>query len=183
MKKQLLVLAGLSTLLLSGCFPKTASVSIDPDSQETLSFDLPSQPVSESSEQTPDSQGSGGEETSQGSGDTTSQAPSGEKKKIKIQFHVDSKSAEGVAYKKRVDAFNTQYKDKYVVTAIFKARTQGGADYEQQLIAQKMDGTLPDIITFDAPNCASYAKAELLYPLTNIYPDSQILELFKVPTS
>ena len=91
------------------------------------------------------------------------------RKKIKIQFHVDSKSAEGIAYKKRVDAFNTQYSDKYVVSATFKARTEGGADYEQQLIAQQMEGSLPDIITFDAPNCASYAESGLLYNLTSSF--------------
>ncbi|MCF0113239.1 MAG: hypothetical protein HUJ60_04620, partial [Bacilli bacterium] len=44
---------------------------------------------------------------------------------IKIMFHVDSKSAEGIAYKKRVDEFNKQYKDKYKAAATFKARTAG----------------------------------------------------------
>ena len=95
------------------------------------------------------------------------------RKKIKIQFHVDKSSAEGVAYKKRVDAFNTQYSDKYVVSAAFKARTQGGADYEEQLISQKIAGDLPDIITFDAPNCASYAKSELLYNLNKALSEEE----------
>ena len=34
-------------------------------------------------------------------------------KNLKIMFHVDAKSAEGQAYKKRIDAFNTAYKDMH----------------------------------------------------------------------
>ena len=152
MKKQCLLLTGIACLMLSGCqalFPEDSVVSVG-DSEVVDSFDAASEDPNVSSK----------------AADTDETG----KKKIKIQFHVDSKSAEGIAYKKRVDAFNTQYKDQYVATAIFKTRTQGGADYEQQLIAQKMEGTLPDIITFDAPNCASYAKSDILYNLTNIYP-------------
>ena len=152
MKKQCLLLTGIACLMLSGCqalFPEDSVASVG-DSEVVDSFDAASEDPNVSSK----------------AADTDETG----KKKIKIQFHVDSKSAEGIAYKKRVDAFNTQYKDQYVATAIFKTRTQGGADYEQQLIAQKMEGTLPDIITFDAPNCASYAKSDILYNLTNIYP-------------
>lgn len=87
---------------------------------------------------------------------------------VKILFHVDSKSAEGMAYKRRIDAFNAEYSSRGIrAAATFKARTTGGADYEKQLIAMKMDNSLPDIITFDAPNCASYADAELLYDITD----------------
>ena len=152
MKKQCLLLTGLACLMLSGCQALFPEDSVPPvgDSEQVDSFDAASEDPNVSSK----------------AADTDETG----KKKIKIQFHVDSKSAEGIAYKKRVDAFNTQYKDQYVATAIFKTRTQGGADYEQQLIAQKMEGTLPDIITFDAPNCASYAKSDILYNLTNIYP-------------
>ena len=150
MKKRSLLLTGFACLLLAGCkdvFLPDDEVSSVGDS-EVVDASIPTE-ESESKQAETDETG---------------------KKKIKIQFHVDSKTAEGIAYKKRVDAFNTAYKDKYVATAIFKTRTQGGADYEQQLIAQKMEGTLPDIITFDAPNCASYAKAEILYNITNVYP-------------
>ena len=149
MKKKSLLLTPIICLLLSSCqalFPEDSVSSVADD--EVVDSSIPT------------------EESSSKQADTDETG----KKKIKIQFHVDSKSAEGIAYKKRVDAFNTQYKNQYVATAIFKTRTQGGADYEQQLIAQKMEGTLPDIITFDAPNCASYAKAEILYNITNVYP-------------
>ncbi|MBQ8395262.1 MAG: extracellular solute-binding protein [Clostridia bacterium] len=90
---------------------------------------------------------------------------------IKIMFHVDQKSAEGQAYKKRIDAFNAEYKDKKIkASASYIARTAGAADYEQKLTGMQNEGSLPDIITFDAPNCASYAKSDLIYDISEIVP-------------
>lgn len=90
---------------------------------------------------------------------------------VKIMFHVDAKSAEGQAYKKRIDAFNTAYKDQKIkASATYKARTAGAADYEEQLVGMQIEGTLPDIITFDAPNCASYASSGLIYDISDIVP-------------
>ena len=90
---------------------------------------------------------------------------------IKVLTHVDEKSAEGQAYKKRVDAFNAAYKDRKIKASLQQiARTAGAADYEQKLTGMQNEGSLPDIITFDAPNCASYAKSGLLYDITNIVP-------------
>lgn len=87
---------------------------------------------------------------------------------VKILFHVDAKSAEGNAYKKRIDEFNQTYKDRKIkAAATYRARTSGGADYEKQLIAMQLDGSLPDIITFDAPNCASYADADLIWDISD----------------
>ena len=134
MKKTVLLLALTTALLCGGCSPK----AVTPIDDDEVVDDIPEDNPEEGKKADTDKSG---------------------RKKIKIQFHVDSKSVEGVAYKKRVDAFNAAYSDKYVVSASFKARTQGGTDYELQLIAQQLDGTLPDIITFDAPNCASYAKS------------------------
>lgn len=90
---------------------------------------------------------------------------------IKIMFHVDQKSAEGQAYKKRIDAFNEAYKDQKIkASASYIARTAGAADYEQKLVGMQNEGSLPDIITFDAPNCASYAKSGLIYDISEIVP-------------
>lgn len=90
---------------------------------------------------------------------------------IKIMFHVDERSAEGQAYKKRIDAFNAEYKSKKIkASASYIARTAGAADYEQKLTGMQNEGSLPDIITFDAPNCASYAKSGLIYDISNIVP-------------
>ena len=88
--------------------------------------------------------------------------------KLKIRFHVDSKSAEGKAYQKLVDDFNIAYKNENIkATPYFVARTPGDSAYERDLFTDMQDGTLPDIITFDAPNCASYARAGYLYDLTD----------------
>ena len=88
---------------------------------------------------------------------------------VKIMFHVDKTSTEGQAYQKRVDAFNAAYKDKGIkAQAIFKARSAGASGYETELMNQKTDGTLADIITFDAPNTAAYANAGLLYDISNL---------------
>lgn len=88
---------------------------------------------------------------------------------VKIMFHVDKSSTEGKAYQKRVDAFNAAYKDQKIkAQAIFKARSAGASGYETELQNNKLEGTLADIITFDAPNTAAYASADLLYDITDL---------------
>ena len=87
--------------------------------------------------------------------------------KIKIRFHVDSKSSEGIAYKRLVDSFNVEYSNEIKVTPSFVARTAGDSAYERQLSTDMVEGSLPDIITFDAPNCAAYASKGYLYDFTN----------------
>lgn len=87
--------------------------------------------------------------------------------KLKIRFHVDSKSSEGIAYKKLVDAFNIENSNEIKVTPSFVARTAGDSAYERQLSTDKIEGTLPDIITFDAPNCAAYASKKYLYDISD----------------
>ena len=109
-------------------------------------------------------------------GDGTTDGASGEvdasgNTVIKIMFHVDAQSAEGKAYKQRIDAFNTAYKDQKIkASASYIARTAGAADYEQKLVGMQNEGSLPDIITFDAPNCASYAKSGLIYDISDLVP-------------
>lgn len=125
---------------------------------------------SASKEQSTSAQDTSGEATSDSStGEaSTSSSYSGGAQTVKILFHVDSRSSEGMAYKRRVDAFNAAYSATGLKAApTFRARTAGGADYEQQLVAMQMDHTLPDIITFDAPNCASYAESGILYDITD----------------
>ena len=93
---------------------------------------------------------------------------------VKIMFHVDIKSAEGQAYKKRIDAFNAAYKEKGIkASASYIARTAGASAYETDLMNKQTEGTLPDIVTFDAPNCASYAKSGLLYDITEMLTENE----------
>ncbi len=88
---------------------------------------------------------------------------------VKIMFHVDKSSTEGQAYQKRIQAFNAAYKDQKIkAQAIFKARSAGASGYETELQNNKIEGTLADIITFDAPNTAAYASAGLLYDITDL---------------
>ena len=90
---------------------------------------------------------------------------------VKIMFHVDKSSTEGQAYQKRIDAFNAAYKDKKIkAQAIFKARSAGASGYETELQNNQLEGTLADIITFDAPNTAAYASSGLLYDISNLIP-------------
>lgn len=88
---------------------------------------------------------------------------------VKIMFHVDKSSTEGQAYQKRISAFNEAYKDKGIkAQAIFKARSAGASGYETELLNNQLEGTLADIITFDAPNTAAYAKSGLLYDISSL---------------
>ena len=93
---------------------------------------------------------------------------------VKIMFHVDESSAEGKAYKKRISAFNTAFKNQKIkASASYVARTSGTTSYESTLIAMKQAGTLPSIITFDAPNCAAYANSKLIIDVTDVLSKSE----------
>ena len=117
-----------------------------------------------------------------GGGGSSQETDSEGNKIVKIMFHVDSKSKEGQAYKKRIDAFNTAYKDKKIkASATFKARTTGASSYETELINLKTEGRLPDIITFDAPNCASYANGNLLYDLSSVLSSDDTSAFISTP--
>lgn len=88
---------------------------------------------------------------------------------VKIMFHVDKSSTEGQAYQKRINAFNAAYKDQKIkAQAIFKARSAGASGYETELQNNQLEGTLADIITFDAPNTAAYANSGLLYDISTL---------------
>ena len=93
---------------------------------------------------------------------------------VKIMFHVDKSSTEGQAYQKRVNAFNAAYKDKKIkAQSIFKARSAGASGYETELLNNQLEGTLADIITFDAPNTAAYAKSGLLYEISSLISNEE----------
>lgn len=102
---------------------------------------------------------------------------------VNIMFHVDAKSAEGVAYQKRVDSFNREYSEQKIkAVARFEARSAGSTDYATKLSAMKVEGTLPDIITFDAPNCASYAAANILRDISSDIPADTQSQFYSLNT-
>ena len=102
---------------------------------------------------------------------------------VKVMFHVDESTDEGQAYKKRIEAFNMAYKDKKIkVSATYKARSAGASGYETELMNNQASNTLADIITFDAPNTAAYAKSKLLYDITNLIPQSDQDDFYSLNT-
>ena len=100
---------------------------------------------------------------------------------VKIMFHVDKSSTEGTAYQKRVNAFNAAYKDQKIkAQAVFKARSAGASGYETELLNNQIEGTLADIVTFDAPNTAAYAKSGLLYDISSLIPQEDQAKFYSV---
>ena len=100
---------------------------------------------------------------------------------VKIMFHVDKSSTEGQAYQKRINAFNAAYKDQKIkAQAIFKARSAGASGYETELQNNQFEGTLADIITFDAPNTAAYASAGLLYDISDLIPAEEQAQFYSL---
>lgn len=100
---------------------------------------------------------------------------------VKIMFHVDKSSTEGQAYQKRINAFNAAYKEQKIkAQAVFKARTTGAAGYETELLNNQIEGTLADIITFDAPNTAAYAKSQLLYNISSLISAEEQANFFSL---
>lgn len=89
---------------------------------------------------------------------------------VTIMVHKDSSTKEGKAYQKCVDDFNTAYKSKNIKAQItFVAQTSGVDQYEATIsnLYRQGGGKLYDIISFDAPKCAGYAKSGILYDMTS----------------
>ena len=124
--------------------------------------------------------------TGDGTGDGNGEAPptdSDGNTIVKIMFHVDKSSTEGQAYQKRINAFNAEYKDKGIkAQAIFKARSAGASGYETELLNNQLEGTLADIITFDAPNTAAYAKSNLLYDISDLISEEEQSKFYSLNT-
>ncbi len=89
---------------------------------------------------------------------------------VTIMVHKDASTKEGKAYQKCVDDFNTAYKSKNIKAQItFVAQTSGVDQYEATITSlyKQGGGKLYDIISFDAPKCAGYAKSDILYDMTD----------------
>lgn len=93
---------------------------------------------------------------------------------VTIMVHKDSSTKEGKAYQKCVDEFNAEYKSKKIKAQItFVAQTSGVDQYEATIsnLYRQGGGKLYDIISFDAPKCAGYAKSGILYDMTSSLGD------------
>lgn len=123
----------------------------------------------------------GGDNNNDGTGGDAPSTDSEGNTIVKIMFHVDKSSTEGQAYQKRINAFNAAYKDQKIkAQAIFKARSAGASGYETELQNNQLEGTLADIITFDAPNTAAYASAGLLYDISDLISQEDQANFFSL---
>lgn len=117
----------------------------------------------------------GGTSGGEGSGTHSEPSDTPENQNLVVLFHVDAGTPEGVAYKRRLDAFNKENAASGIrVTGKFVARTTGVSTYETELTNMKKQGTLPDIITFDAPMCAKYAMDRFLYDVSSFFSKEEL---------
>ena len=117
----------------------------------------------------------GGTSGGEGSGTHSEPSDTPENQNLVVLFHVDAGTPEGVAYKRRLDAFNKENAASGIrVTGKFVARTTGVSTYETELTNMKKQGTLPDIITFDAPMCVKYAMDRFLYDVSSFFSKEEL---------
>ena len=100
---------------------------------------------------------------------------------VRIMTHVAETSAEGIAYARRAEAFNEAHKaDKIVARIVPEPRKEGATGNETALTTKIMDKTIPDIISFDAPNAWSYAEAGILIPMDDYISSETLADIPEV---
>lgn len=102
---------------------------------------------------------------------------------VQVMVHVAQQSAEGMAYNRITDSFNasdTAKENKIRVRVKYSPRSNSATGYETELIAMMNQGTLPDIITFDAPNTWSYASSGILEDITDLISEETQNDFFEI---
>ena len=102
---------------------------------------------------------------------------------VQVMVHVAQQSAEGMAYNRITDSFNasdTAKENKIRVRVRYSPRSNSATGYETELIAMMNQGTLPDIITFDAPNTWSYASSGILEDITDLISEETQNDFFEI---
>lgn len=102
---------------------------------------------------------------------------------VQVMVHVAQQSAEGMAYNRITDSFNasdTAKENKIRVRVRYSPRSNSATGYETELIAMMNQGTLPDIITFDAPNTWSYASSGILEDITDLISEKTQNDFFEI---
>lgn len=102
---------------------------------------------------------------------------------VQVMVHVAQQSAEGMAYNRITDSFNasdTAKENKIRVRVKYSPRSNSATGYETELIAMMNQGTLPDIITFDAPNTWSYASSGILEDITDLISEKTQNDFFEI---
>lgn len=84
---------------------------------------------------------------------------------VSIWVHSIEDTPEGHVYRESVNAFNKKYNGKYFADIEFIPRNDSGGGYSDKINASVMSGGLPDVLTVDGPNVASYAANKIIQPL------------------
>ena len=102
---------------------------------------------------------------------------------IDMMVHVAQQSAEGMAYNRITDAFNssdTAKENKIRIRVDYSPRSNSATGYETELGNMLNNGTLPDIITFDAPNTWNYAENGILADITDLIAEETQSDFFEI---
>lgn len=102
---------------------------------------------------------------------------------IDMMVHVAQQSAEGMAYNRITDAFNssdTAKENKIKIRVDYSPRSTSATGYETELGNMLNNGTLPDIITFDAPNTWNYAENGILADITDLVAEETQSDFFEI---
>ena len=102
---------------------------------------------------------------------------------IDMMVHVAQQSAEGMAYNRITDAFNSSdaaKENKIKIRVDYSPRSTSATGYETELGNMLNNGTLPDIITFDAPNTWNYAENGILADITDLIAEETQSDFFEI---
>lgn len=102
---------------------------------------------------------------------------------IDMMVHVAQQSAEGMAYSRITDSFNssdTAKENKIKIRVDYSPRSTSATGYETELGNMLNNGTLPDIITFDAPNTWNYAENGILADITDLIAEETQSDFFEI---
>ena len=102
---------------------------------------------------------------------------------IDMMVHVAQQSAEGMAYSRITDSFNssdTAKENKIKIRVDYSPRSTSATGYETELGNMLNNGTLPDIITFDAPNTWNYAENGILADITGLIAEETQSDFFEI---
>lgn len=86
-------------------------------------------------------------------------------KYLSIWVHCIEDTNEGKCYRDAVDRFNEQFDGIYFADIEFIPRNDSGGGYSDKINASVMSGGLPDVLTVDGPNIATYASNGIIQPL------------------
>ena len=84
---------------------------------------------------------------------------------LSIWVHCIEDTNEGGCYRDAVNRFNEKFNGKYFADIEFIPRNDSGGGYSDKINASVMSGDLPDVLTVDGPNIATYASNGIIQPL------------------